>query len=119
MKCPVCHSKDVQRSHSRSSREKLYRHLLFRHYYRCHACEWRGSVSSLTLESILGVSSPTLQSVLGVAAKKKAMILAVLAAILALILFEAYLLFRASEYQPAEPPTSRLVTPAAGHSGPS
>jgi hypothetical protein len=109
MKCPVCHSKDVRRSHSRSSREKLYRYLFFRHYYRCHACEWRGSVSSLTLETILGV-----------AAKRKAMILAVLAAILALILLEAYLLFRAGEYQPAEPPTSRLwVTPAGDHSGPS
>jgi transposase-like protein len=87
MKCPVCRSKDVQRSHSRSSREKLYRYLLFRHYYRCHACGWRGSVSSLTL-----------QSVLGVAAKKKGMILAVLAAILALILLEVYLLFEAAEY---------------------
>ena len=109
MKCPVCRSKDVQRSHSRSSREKLYRYLFFRHYYRCHACEWRGSVSSLTLRSVLGV-----------AAKKKGMILAVLAAILALILLEAYYLFRAGEYQPAEPPTSRLVvTPTMGHDGPS
>lgn len=109
MKCPVCRSKDVKRSHSRNSREMLYRYLLFRHYYRCHACEWRGNVSSLTL-----------QSVLGVAAKKKGMILAVLAAILALILLEAYYLFRAGEYQPAEPPMSRLVvTPTVGHGGPS
>jgi hypothetical protein len=103
-KCPACRSKDVQRSRSRNSRERLYRYLLFRHYYRCHACEWRGSVSSLTL-----------QSVIGVAAKKKGMILAILAAILALILLEAYFLLRAGEYQPAEPPTSRLeMTPTGG-----
>jgi hypothetical protein len=37
MHCPI-----VSNSHSRGL-EKVFRVLLGRRYYRCHACDWRGS----------------------------------------------------------------------------
>lgn len=60
MDCPSCNSSRVYKSRSRGTFERALHTLLPLHYYRCHACNWRGlrfqrRALSITLVVVLGL----------------------------------------------------------------